>query len=98
MENPHSQIERIISYDEKNLFKLNLDFFKHHKEGIEMSWLEGEPTISNIYSDNIIKILGEPRKEGEEITKVHMDIASSTQLVFETIFIKILNKLYDLNN
>ena len=93
-----SQIERIISYDEKNLFKLNLDFFKHHKEGIEMSWLEGEPTISNIYSDNIIKILGEPRKEGEEITKVHMDIASSTQLVFETIFIKILNKLYDLNN
>ena len=27
-----------------------------------------------------------------------MDIASSTQLVFETIFIKILNKLYDLNN
>ena len=93
-----SQIERIISYDEKNLFKLNLDFFKHHKEGIEMSWLEGEPTISNIYSDNIIKILGEPRKEGEEITKVHMDIASSTQLVFETIFIKILKKLYDLNN
>ena len=93
-----NQIERIISYDEKNLFKLNLDFFKHHKEGIEMSWLEGEPTISNIYSDNIIKILGEPRKDGEEITKVHMDIASSTQLVFETIFIKILNKLYHLNN
>ncbi len=91
------KIYELINYDKKNLFKLNLNYFKHHNDGIEMSWLEGEPKISNIYSNRIFKLLGEERKINEKINEFHMNIASSTQIVFEEIAIKIMNKLYEIN-
>ena len=50
------KINEIIMYDKKNLFKLNLKFFKHHNDGIEMSWLEGEPIISQIFSNELINL------------------------------------------
>ena len=91
------KIYELINYDKKNLFKLNLNYFKHHNDGIEMSWLEGEPKISNIYNHRIFKLLGEERKIKENINEFHMNIASSTQIVFEEIAIKIMNKLYEIN-
>ena len=91
------KIYELINYDKKNLFKLNLKYFKHHDEGIEMSWLEGEPKISNIYNDRIFNLLGEERKINEKISEFHMNIASSAQTVFEEIAIKIMNKLYEIN-
>ena len=92
------KINEIIKFDDKNLFKLNLDYFKHHNKGIEMSWLDGEPKLGDVYSDKLIGLLGQPRLDEEKIESKHMDIACSTQIVFEEITIKILNKLYDLNN
>ena len=91
------KIYELINYDKKNLFKLNLKYFKHHDEGIEMSWLEGEPKISNIYNDRIFNLLGEERKINEKISEFHMNIAASAQTVFEEIAIKIMNKLYEIN-
>jgi len=91
------KIYELINYDKKNLFKLNLNYFKHHNDGIEMSWLEGEPKTSNIYNNRIIKLLGDERKINENINEFHMNIASSTQIVFEEIAIKIMNKLYEIN-
>ena len=31
---------------DKNLFKLNLNYFKHHTDGIETSWLDSNPNIA----------------------------------------------------
>ncbi len=92
------KINRIIKFDKKNLFKLNLDYFKHHNKGIEMSWLDGEPKLGDVYSEKLIDLLGKPRDKSDKIESKHMDIASSTQIVFEEITIKILNRLYDLSN
>ena len=52
---------RYFKIDE-NLFELNLDLFLHHSEGLEMSWLEGEPKVNNVYNNNLIKLLGEEDK------------------------------------
>ncbi len=92
------KINEIIKFDSKNLFKLNLDYFKHHNKGIEMSWLDGEPKLGDVYSEKLIDLLGKPREKDDKILSKHMDIASSTQIVFEEITIKILNRLYHLNN
>ena len=92
------EISKIIKFDDKNLFQLNLDYFKHHNKGIEMSWLDGEPKLGDVYSEKLIELLGKPRGKDDKIESKHMDIASSTQIVFEGIAIKILNRLYDLNN
>ncbi len=91
----YNQINKIVSYQTSILFKLNLKYFKHHR-GIETSWLEGSPKIENLYSDELIELLGNPRGEMKEIDQYYRDIAASTQKVYEEILIKILNYLYDL--
>jgi carbamoyltransferase len=84
---------KIISIH-KNLFRLNLDYFKHHTAGIETSWLESNPNISKIYTDNFCNLLGKSRNKHEEILSTHKDIASSAQAVYEFIFFDILKKLH----
>lgn len=91
------ELRKIVSYDEQKLFSLNLEFFLHHSKGIEMSWLDGEPKFSNVYSQKLIDLLGKERNKSEKITQHHMDIASSAQRLYEDIFIKIINQLYKIN-
>ncbi|MDQ3688118.1 MAG: carbamoyltransferase, partial [Acidobacteriota bacterium] len=40
----------IIRAEEGGRFRLNLDYFRHHAEGVEMTWDEGSPTIGRIFS------------------------------------------------
>jgi carbamoyltransferase len=82
----------------KNHFRLNLDYFKHHKEGIETTWLESNPNIANIYTDKFIALLGKPRVRNQEILQSHKDIAASAQAMYEFIFFDILKKLQSKTN
>ena len=87
------ELLKVINID-KNLFKLNLNYFKHHTDGIETSWLDSNPNIGKIYKDNLSNLLGSPREKSQEILSIHKDIAASAQAVYEFIFFDILNKLY----
>ena len=87
----------IVQVDKKNLFKLNLDYFVHHDKGLEMSWMEGEPTISDVYSNKLISLLGEERKPKSEINIFHKNIAASAQKLYEIILFEILSRLYEYN-
>ena len=88
-------MQDIIKSDKKKLFQLNLDYFVHHNKGLEMSWLEGQPTISDVYSEKLISLLGPERKKGDEILDIHKDIASSAQKIYERVLFDILNELYN---
>lgn len=89
------KFENLITYDEKNYFSLNLDFFTHHKNSnFNYNFSEGIPKFPNLYSDKMIELLGNDRNVNEEIKKIHMDIACSLQKCFENIIFSILNKLY----
>ena len=46
-----NKMKNILITKKNKLFKLNLKFFVHHNQGLQMSWLDGEPTISNVYSN-----------------------------------------------
>jgi carbamoyltransferase len=87
------ELLKVVNID-KNLFKLNLNYFKHHTDGIETSWLDSNPNIGKIYKDNLSNLLGSPREKSQEILSIHKDIAASAQAVYEFIFFDILNKLY----
>ncbi len=91
------KLKKILTYEKKKLFKLNLKYFLHHIGNVDMTWLDGEPKIGRVFSDDLIKILGPVRKKNDEITKFHKDIASSTQKIYEEIFFKIINDLYEEN-
>ena len=92
------KMKKIVSFDDKKLFKLNLDFFLHDKDGVEMSWLVGEPKISTLYSEKLIDLFGPERKKEDQISQYHKDLASSAQKIYEEIFLKILKKLSHLND
>jgi carbamoyltransferase len=76
-------------------FKLNLDFFRHHSEGVEMTWDEGSPTIGRIFSDQFIETFGPTRAPGESLTSKHEDIAASLQARLEEVSFHILQQLYE---
>ena len=91
------QLKKIVKYDRKKLFKLNLKYFLHHKGNVEMTWLNGEPKIGQVFSSELEKLLGPHRKKNENLLQFHKDIAASTQKFFEEILINIVNDLYQKN-
>jgi carbamoyltransferase len=79
----------------KGSFELNLDYFNHHIEGVEMSWDEGTPYIGRIYSDKLCDLFGPARQPDEEITDLHRDLAASLQKCQEFHLFRILNDLHE---
>ena len=82
-----------IIYPYKNFFKLNLNFFNHDKIFFEYAFKNKQPIFPLLYNENLIDILGPKRKPEEKLTKIHFDLASSIQCVYEEILYNILDKL-----
>jgi len=76
-------------------FKLNLDFFRHDSEGVDMTWDNGSPTIGRIFSDKFIETFGSARLKDQPLTSRHEDIAASLQTRLEEVSFEILQRLYD---
>jgi len=82
--------QRIIRLEKDGTFKLNLDYFRHHREGVSMSWEEGAPVVGPLWSAEWERLLGPARKPGDEITPRHQAIAASLQAVFEEAYLDLL--------
>ena len=89
------QFREIIRTEADGKFSLNLDYFRHHAEGVEMTWDNGSPAIGRIFSDEYARTFGSPRKEGEPLTDRDRDIAASLQLRLEEVAFHILNHLHE---
>ena len=89
-----SEFRDIIRTDNGDGFKLNLDYFLHHSEGVEMTWEDGSPTIGRMFSDRFIDTFG-PARSGEPISARQEDIAASLQARLEEVAFHILNQLYE---
>ncbi len=88
------QFRDLVQTEPDGRFKLNLDYFLHHSEGVEMTWEEGSPTIGRIYSDKFIETFGAAREKGQPLTSREEDIAASLQLRLEEVAFHILNHLH----
>jgi carbamoyltransferase len=85
----------IIRTEEGGRFRLNLDYFRHHAEGVEMTWNEGSPVIGRIFSDEYVKRFGPAREKGAPLTERERDIAASLQQRLEEIGFHLLNHLHE---
>ncbi len=85
---PMRQIVKLLP---KGLFELSLDYFSHHSEGVAMVWDDGEPKIGKVFTDQLEKLLGPSRKNGDQLTQFHKDIAASAQAMYEEAFFHLLN-------
>ncbi|HUS11148.1 MAG TPA: carbamoyltransferase C-terminal domain-containing protein [Pyrinomonadaceae bacterium] len=85
----------IIRTEPRGQFRLNLAYFRHHAEGIDMSWDQGSPVIGRIFSDEFVRTFGPAREPGAELTDREQDIAASLQLRLEEVGFHILNHLHE---
>src|ERR1041384_1519405 len=88
------EFRELIRTEENGQFRLNLDYFRHHAEGVDMTWDQGSPVIGRVYSDEFGKLFGPPRAEGTALTAREHDIAASLQLRLEEVAFHILNNLH----
>lgn len=89
------QFREIIRTEENGRFRLNLDYFRHHSEGVEMTWDQGSPVIGRVYSDEFARLFGPPRTPGAALTEREQDIAASLQLRLEEVAFHILDHLHE---
>jgi carbamoyltransferase len=77
------------------LFQLGLDYFTHDKEGVDMNWDAGSPTIGRIYSEQMVELLGAPREKHGEITELYEDVAASLQAMLEEAYLHLAETLWE---
>jgi carbamoyltransferase len=87
-------IRRLIKSD-GGLFELDLDYFTHHRVGVDMTWDSGSPTLALVYSGELERILGAARAPGAPIEARHEDVAASLQAVLEESYLKVVNSLWE---
>jgi carbamoyltransferase len=85
----------IIRTEKNGQFRLNLDYFRHHSEGFDMTWDEGSPKIGRVFSDKFIEIFGSTRDRQAPLDRKHEDIAASLQLRLEEVSTYVLQHLYE---
>lgn len=85
---------RPILQDAEGLkYKLNLDFFRHHTEGIEMTWESGTPEIGQMWGPEFEKTFGPARQFRAEVTDRDKDLAASVQARLEEVVLDMLRNL-----
>jgi carbamoyltransferase len=89
------QFREIIRTEKNGQFRLHLDYFRHHSEGVEMSWNSGSPVIGKIFSDEYTRAFGQPREPQTPLTDRDRDLAASLQLRLEEVAFYVLNHLHD---
>ena len=87
-------IYKLINKTKKG-FELNLDYFVHHKKKIFKINKNGQFIYEDLYSYKLKNILGDPRDPNIDITQRHLDLAKSTQVVYEKILSHLLNIIYN---
>ena len=90
-----AEFRKIIREEEGGQFRINLDYFRHHAEGVDMTWDGGSPVIGQIYSDAFIQTFGPAREEGAALGSRERDIAASLQLRLEEIGFHVLTNLHE---
>jgi carbamoyltransferase len=87
------QMQEILLLRDDGRFELNLDYFRHHSEGIEMQWQGGSPEMGPVWSDAWVERFGPARTPDEPLGDRHRDLARSVQAMAEIVYFHALDHL-----
>ncbi|HRK62291.1 MAG TPA: carbamoyltransferase C-terminal domain-containing protein, partial [Candidatus Omnitrophota bacterium] len=88
------EMRKIVLLQADGTFKLNLDYFCHHREGVDYRWEGGVPHVGLLFSGALEQLLGQARQPQDEISQKHKDLARSIQAMYEEAFFHLLNSLH----
>jgi len=89
------QLRKVVLLQPDGTFRLNLDFFRHHRESTSYQWLDQTPHADALYSDDLAELLGPPRAPEDELLQRHKDVARSAQVVYEDALFHLLERLHE---
>jgi len=75
-------------------FRLDLGYFRHHREDLGYRWEAGAPTVERHFTEALEDLLGPARREGKTLDQRHFDIARSVQARFEEVALAMLRTLH----
>jgi carbamoyltransferase len=84
---------RLVPPRPDGTFALDLRYFRHLSEGVDMTWEDGAPELGTIFTPALEELLGPARRPGEELTQRHKDLAASLQAVYEDRFFHLVRAL-----
>jgi carbamoyltransferase len=87
-------MQKIVFPQNDGTFRLNLSYFRHHKEKIPYAWNNGAPSVGRLYAPALEALLGPARQKDQPLEQQHKDIAHSVQVMYEKAFFHLLNSLY----
>ena len=84
------ELSALVHVDGDATFALDLTYFRHVSEGVQMTWADGEPTIGSVFTPKLEQLLGPARRADEPLDARHEAIAASLQSVYEETALRIL--------
>jgi carbamoyltransferase len=83
-------LHSLVRLEDGGRFALDLSYFSHWSDGVQMTWDDGEPAIGRVFTPKLEALLGPSRRAEETIDAKHEAIAASLQAVFEEAAMHIL--------
>lgn len=87
-----AEIGRLVPSQPEGRFRLDLSYFRHLSEGVDMAWEAGAPALGRLYSPSLEALLGPARHPDEALSERHMDLAASMQAVYEERFFALVRR------
>ncbi|MBA3652989.1 MAG: carbamoyltransferase [Actinobacteria bacterium] len=85
---------RDVLSDDAIGYSLNLDYFVHHRAGVDMTWAAGPPTLGPLFSEKMAARFGPARGEGTDVTDRDQDLAASVQARLEEVELAMIRSLH----
>ena len=81
------QFRQLARGDDRKGYRLQLNYFTHHRVGVSMTWGSGEPEVGRLFSPALEALLGPARPPGAPLDQRFANIAASLQAHVEELII-----------
>ncbi len=89
-----NDMRRIVNLQNDGTFRLDLRYFRHHREKVDYSWDNGAPVVGRLFTAALEELFGPARGKDEPLAQKHKDLARSVQAMYEEAFFHLLDNLH----
>jgi carbamoyltransferase len=89
------RLRKLVRVKPNGGFELDLSYFVHHNEGVNMTWESGAPTIGDVFSSKLEREFGRRRMADEPLDARHHNLAASLQALLEEVVLGLLRIVGD---
>jgi carbamoyltransferase len=87
------ELRHLVRLKPSGRFELDLSYFVHWAEGVDMTWEDASPRLGTIYSEKFTSKFGPARCPGGEVTPHYANMAASLQNCLEEAEFHVLRHL-----